>query len=286
MRKLPIALLLLSLTTNAQNVIHPLWGSIFADGQFSAGEWDQAPTVDVPAGGGDMSQVAFAVDGWGLFLGFMGHLESNQLFPELLLDIDHDRTPDWNGDDRWFHVSATSCHHQGAYGVYDDCSPLPNNWSAHPNISPGPPMTDMVEIAIPWWYLLGITPQPGDTIGIAVVLTNTATSWNMWPAGASRLDPSTWGHLVFPGASAIAEGPSLRDVTIWPNPVVDRLTIETRAQGPMDITLFDAQGRTVHHHRSVGTGSPRIRMDHVQAGTYLLRLQNGDDTCVKLVQKL
>lgn len=285
MRILTIIIVLLTMPTHAQNVINPWWGSIFTEGHFSPGEWDAAPTVDVPAAG-STCQVAVAVDDWGLFIGFMGHLESNQLFPEVLLDLDHDRTADWNSDDHWFHTSATNCHHLGAYGVFDDCSPLPEDWSAHPNFSPGAPMTDSVEFAIPWWYLLGSTPSPGDTIGFAVVLTNTATSWSMWPAGASRMAPSTWGHLVFPGATSIADDPSTGAVSIWPNPATDLLTVEAQGSGPMDITLFDAQGREVYRSSSRATGALRIPVGALRPGAYLLRLHNDDGVMLKKVFKL
>ena len=139
-----------------------------------------------------------------LYLAYIGHLESSTLFPEVLLDPAHDRTTGWNADDHFYHVSATACHHQGQYGVFDDCQALPVEWSAHPLMTAGPPETDTIEVAIPW-FMLGVAPEPGDTIGFCALLTNTVTTWNEWPTGADRDSPGTWGQLVFPTGAGIEE---------------------------------------------------------------------------------
>jgi len=268
-----IALLVIISTNilNAQNVITPWWGSIFAEGNFTPGEWDQAPRVDVQTASGNTCQVAVAVDSWGVFFGFMGHLESDFVFPEVLLDTEHDRSAVWNADDQWFHVSATGCHHAGAYGVYDDCSPLPEDWSGHPNFSPGAPSTDSVEIAIPWWYL-GIEPMAGDTIGLGLVLTNTASSWNLWPAGASRQDPSTWGHLVFPVATAMRENDLDALVQLWPNPTVEPAFLAWKGDDPADVRLIDALGQLVWSQSVKGNTQIALPFTDLPSGPYTVSI--------------
>lgn len=268
------ALFFFSVTAmHAQTVINPWWGSIFAEGTFSPGEWDLAPTVPVETELGNTCLVAVAVDDWGLYVGFMGHLESDVVFPEILLDVNHDRTADWNNDDHWFHVSATNCHYVGAYGVYDDCSPLPSDWSAHPNFSPGAPLTDSVEVAIPWWFL-GIDPEPGDTIGMALVLTNTALDWHLWPLGAIREEPITWGHLVIPAATGIDERDDPSFMQIWPNPSSNSSFLSWDGPSRAEVRLYDAQGRAVWLGMIGPGGQFVLPMHDLPAAPYMVLLRS------------
>ena len=270
MKHLTLLALLIPGLLAGQNVIEPWWGSILADGTMSPGEWDDAPTVPVPLGTGNTAHVAVAVDAWGIFLGFLGNLESDQRFPEVLLDADHDAGAAWNTDDHWFHVSATNCHHQGEYGIYDDCSTFPPDWSAHPGFTPSPPLTDSVEVAIPWWYL-GLSPLPGDTVGIAFVLTNTVNVWDGWPAGSDRMAPDTWGDLVIPGATGIADGNLQRSLALWPNPASDRITVQLPGEGFVEWQVRDAAGRIVRIGRTASV-LHEIPLDGLETGQYVLQV--------------
>ena len=263
----------MSVTCSAQNVVTPWWGTPFPEGTISPGEWDAAPTVSVPTGTGQFCTVAVACDSWGLYLAFMDNLESAGRFPELLLDPAHDRTVVWNADDRWFHVSATACHHQGEYGVYDDCSPMPSDWSAHPIMNSGPPSTDAIEVAIPWWYLMGSTPQSGDTLGFGLVLTNTVNTWTMWPSGAGHLAPDSWGHLVIPTTTGVDEIQARNYLRVWPNPGSDRVDVGSDLTGTLDVDLRDAQGRVIRMQRATG---PIFSLDisDLPSGAYVLVLHD------------
>jgi hypothetical protein len=276
------ALAFLSLISDARsqtNVIIPDQGTPFPDGVVSAGEWDMSHAVAVPAGGSDSCRVAVASDAWGLYLAYMGHLESaNALFPEVLLDIDHDRSTGWDADDRWFHVSATACHHQGQYGVYDDCQGLPNDWSAHPLINVGAPVTDTIEVAIPWFFL-GITPTVGDTIGFAAVLTNTVSEWHYWPVGADRDSPGTWGHLVFPGASAIDDRTSGEEFMLWPNPSHGEVTITWAPSlgSAKRVLITDAMGRTLQDLQD--NTSRGLKIHPTTPGVHLVTIEWANGRC-------
>lgn len=272
---LPILFLVCVPALHAQNVVVPWSGSPFADGVISPGEWSAAPTIAVPSGASDTCRVALAADGWGLFLAFLGHLESNARFPEVLLDTQHDHGGAWNADDHWFHVSATCCHHSGAYGVYDDCSPLPVDWSGHPLFNAGAPATDTVEVAIPWYYL-GIAPQAGDTLGFAAVLTNTATAWQSWPAGADHLSPATWGHLVIPGTAAVnEEGGPEHGLVVFPSPASRTATIRWGDQAAVDpghVRICDFEGRSVNAPITRTDRGLSIDVSSLAEGLYLLTI--------------
>jgi hypothetical protein len=257
---------------HAQNVIYPIVGAPLMDGVLVAGEWDQAPMVKVASAPGDTCRVALIANTWGLYIAFIDNLESaGMLFPEMLFDPVHDRTPAWNADDQWFHVSATNCHHMGAYGVYDYCELMPLFWSAHPNFSVGTPNTDSVEVAIPW-TMLGGMPVAGDTIGLAFVLTNTVNEWHLWPTGASEQAPSTWGHLVFPMLIGIDEYSGTTQVRTFPVPATDDVVVnwDPRAGTPTHVHVHDAQGRSLSP--SVTITPTEVRLRDLPVGSYGITL--------------
>jgi hypothetical protein len=253
MRRILLLCMPLATVLPAQSVIDAWPGSPLVDGIISTGEWSAAPFITIGTAPGDTCHVAVQADGQSVYFAFMGDLESaNVLFPEVLIDVDHDRTPAWNADDHWFHVSATDCHHQGAYAVYDDCLLVQPDWTGAPNILPGAPISDTVEIEVPW-NKLGLVPQEGDTLGLCLLLTNTASLWRTWPSGASRLAPDTWGELVLPFLNGMGENGARRTFEAWPNPANDVLHLQGDASrsGMVDIRLLDAQGRVVRAKSSV-----------------------------------
>lgn len=238
------------------------------DGSVAPGEWENAAAVEVPIlNGSKKVAVRLMHDSARLHIAFWGPLESaNIRFPEVLIDVEHNKSAAWLPDDWWFHVSASDCEHQGQYGIYDSCAAERPNWTARNNFSPGLPKTDTVEIQIPF-ALPGIDLQQTDSIGIAFVATNTASAWDMWPAGANRLSPATWGNAVFgeAGVSGVVyAGEALR---IFPNPVHDRLWVPAGS----DAELFDLNGRRVLEQ----SNTDRLELAQLPRGVYLLRLRHG-----------
>lgn len=62
---------------------------------------------------------------------------------------------------------------------------------------------------------------------------------------------------------------------VYPNPAKDVVYVETKVSA--ELSVLDMAGRIVHHEK-IGSGSSRIGVSHLQAGTYVLRLelQSGD----------
>jgi hypothetical protein len=254
----------------AQNAIEAFPGTPALDGVMSPGEWDLAPVISIGTAPGDTCRVAVMTDFAAVYFAFMGHLESNNaLFPEVLLDAQHDRTAAWNADDHWFHVSATDCHHQGAYGVYDDCLLVQPDWTGIPNITPGTPITDTVEIAVPWSKLGLATPSEGDSLGLCLLVTNTASSWRLWPNGSQRLAPDTWGHLVVPFWNSVADVPASGLLRVWPSPADQELHLVPGSSAQVNgrMRLVDLQGRVVVDRQ---LAFPAVLPTHdLQAATYV-----------------
>jgi len=269
MRTILLLSLLLTARLHGQNAIEAFPGTPTLDGMVDPGEWDMAPSVAIGTAPGDTCRVAVMTDFAAVYFAFMGYLESsNVLFPEVLLDTQHDRTPAWNADDQWFHVSATDCHHQGDYGVYDDCLLVQPDWTGVPNLTPGAPITDTVELAIPW-SKLGLAPVEGDSIGLCLLVTNTASSWRLWPNSASRLAPDTWGHLVVPFWNSVAEVQASELLRAWPSPADQELHLvpASGAQANGRMRLFDLQGRVVVDRQ---LAFPAVLPTHdLQAATYV-----------------
>ena len=77
MKHILLPLVLIACTASAQDdVINPWFGSPYAEGVVTPGEWVMESSIRIPAFANDSCTVAIAVDDWGLYLAFIGHLES------------------------------------------------------------------------------------------------------------------------------------------------------------------------------------------------------------------
>ncbi|MEM9023659.1 MAG: FlgD immunoglobulin-like domain containing protein [Bacteroidota bacterium] len=258
------------------------------DGQLSLAEWDTTARVAIPGPGNDSVAVYYAHDSTALYLAFLGRLESaNARFPEAMLDLNHSRSNGWEADDWWFHVSATDCSSNGTPNDFSNCQLVQPDWEGVPNFDPGLPMTDTVEMRIPF-ATIGLDLAVTDTIGLALNTTNTFNAWDYWPATADVLSPATWGEAVFErpfvSSAHIRPFPALR-LRAHPNPFQDRVTIrwwvENAGPGTLDIT--DLTGRKVRTLRYgwYAQGSQEFNWDGTDdkrqplpAGTYVVRWQS------------
>lgn len=248
------------------------------DGSTAAGEWDDAGLVEIPIlNNSKKIEVRFMHDSAHLHIAFWGNLESSNVrFPEVLLDINHDKSTFWLSDDWWFHVSATDCDYQGQYGNYANCQVERPNWKAEKNFSPGLPKTDTVEIQIPF-STLGIDIQNVDTIGMAFLATNTASVWEPWPTNANRNVPATWGKAVFgaDGVVVAVEADPRKPVSVFPNPTKGKVYVSARS----DIAVFDFAGRLLLKK----SGTDHFDISHLPGGLYVLHL-GGDSWQMTQIQ--
>lgn len=263
--------------TNAQTIFIPHASTPIIDGTLSSGEWEGADTISISIlGGAQEVKVLFMHDSANLHFAYLGNLESvSARYPEVLLDIDNDKSSSWEDDDWWFHVSATDCEYQGQHSNYDSCMAVRPNWTANSNFAAGPPITDTVEIQIPF-ATIGLDINTVDTIGISLEVTNTFSAWEHWPSSAVLGDPSTWANAVFrqenvTGIDELERG----ELKVYPNPSDGRFTIEFphSHSSSRDISIVDIRGREVFNESFIGDIPVVIEMQ-VDPGFYFLREGN------------
>ncbi len=281
-RFLPVAFTVLAFQFSlfAQSTISiPQSSSATIDGKISAGEWDNCDSIEISFSGRKV-KVLFKHDGANLYLAYRGSLQSaNVRFPEVLLDINNDKSPGWMVDDWWFHVSATDCDYQGQYGNYDSCAAVRPNWTAVPNFTMGGKITDTVEVKIPF-HTVGLDLNVSDSIGLAFNVTNTLNQWNYWPTSADKDVPLTWGTAFFQRLNfSTAENSVPATVSIYPNPNNGNFTLIASELLSIDaIRIYDLTGRLIHdsYINEVNENGQFQIESHLPSGTYYIAVQSGN----------
>lgn len=284
---LSIAAILCVITVNAQTLIIPLdTNSVTIDGSLNVSEWQYARASTIKVNAIDSITVYCKYYQGSIYFAFTGKLESaNSLFPEVLLDVKNKGGATWVNDQWWLHVSATDCEHDGAYGIYDNCKVTQPEWEAGPNFSPGNPITDTVEIKVPF-SKIGFDINTMDTIGLAFVATNTATVFKLFPAAADRNKPETWAKAIFSKTmTSVKMSHEKKVLKIYPNPAQTKLFIRELLTGDR-VVLYDMMGRTL---QSILVKDPQfsINMQGLVAGTYIIEITeaNGNRKFQKIVKQ-
>ncbi len=253
--------------------------SPLTDGVLSPLEWNDADSVLISLDVSRQVTVKFKHDGVNFYFAFLNNLESyNIRFPEILLDINNDKSPFWQNDDWWFHVSATDCESDSMANDYSNCLAVQSDWTAVPNFAAGLPYTDTVEIEIPF-SKVGFNSISTDTIGLAFDVTNTFSVWNFWPGTNVDLSvPASWGSAVVEfTVNSIAEKPQLADrVQVSPNPFSDCLsfTADINRNEGMHVCLLDPGGREIYHeYRDRFADQWQLSLPELSAGIYFLELR-------------
>ncbi len=222
---------------------------IVPDGIIADGEWDSAAEREIRVGT-TVIRVLAQHDGEALCLAFLGGLQSTFHFPEVLLDIDNAKSEGWQNDDWWFHVSGTDCHSQGEHSNYDNCRVEQGDWEGVPNADMNSQISAM-EIRIPF-ATVGIDLSVQSRIGIAFDVTNTATSWQFWPADATLDSPASWATATIHNTATevnenftAASFPALLDIAPQPANVNSLLSLTLPANADCDLRLFDLAGNHI-----------------------------------------
>jgi hypothetical protein len=166
------------------------------DGIATPGEWEDAGSVRIFVRQGWQVTVRYKHDGSNLYFGFTDMADPDKVLirvPEVVFDMKNDKTPSWNEDDWWFHASGRDCHSQGRFNDYKTCMPEATGWEA--NNQRGMVTPEIFEIRISYTYI-GLKPGRGTKIGLAINVTDTKTSWNFWPQGATLEKPMSWGEAI------------------------------------------------------------------------------------------
>lgn len=192
------------------------------DGIVSAGEWEDSDTVRLAVGFNKSVRISFKRDLAKMYFLFSGHLESQIKLPEILIDVNNDKSSAWQTDDWWFHISANDCEHSGAYGVYTNCQLVQPNWEAENNITQGQPFTDTVEVSIPFAKIGFIESETNYRFGLCFFLNGFGGGNSIWPPDADKLAPSTWGDMLLESLFCNPTGLRLAKSTpaflLYPNP--------------------------------------------------------------------
>lgn len=234
----------MSLPTMAQHIVFPLdTNSITIDGVLQTQEWQHAAIAAIAVSSTDTVYVRYKHDNMAMHFAFTGRLESaNALFPEVLMDGANVGGAHWVNGQWWFHVSATDCDNNGGYGVYNNCLATQPDWKGGPNFTPGMPITDTVEITIPF-AKAGFNTATMDTMGIAFLVTNTATVFKLFPTAADRNQPATWAKATFSKVPAgIVQIGAASDILMYPNPATEQLYVDGVTIGST-VNITDAAGR-------------------------------------------
>lgn len=287
MKKLLHSLLLIGATSSlqAQHIEFPLdTNTVTIDGVMNASEWQNAETILINVNTAETVQVMFKHDNNAMYFAYSGKLESaNALFPEVLLDPQNIGGNSWSNGQWWFHVSATDCEDSTNYGIYNNCMAVQPDWQGAPNFTMGAPMTDTVEIRIPF-SKVGFSTATMDTMGISMMVTNTVSAYHLYPTTADRNMPNTWAKAtfskVYAGISSLQEKPL---PIIFPNPVKNELHVDMRnATG--DMTITDITGAVQYHSDDI-KGRITIPVAHLAAGTYLVHIMSEQSQFTKLFIK-
>lgn len=283
-------ILILPFIISAQVIVIPYdINSVNVDGQLGTNEWMYHKDITIQVSTTDSIVVWCKHDMSNLYFAFAGKLESGgtggfALFPEVLLDPAYVRSSSWQAGEWWFHVSATDCESNGAYGVYTNCAAMQPDWLGVPNFMPGPPNTDTVEIKIPF-SKIGFNPATQDTMGLSVLGSNTATLWKLWPSSADTGKPDTWSTAIISKVPAAITQQSVynREIIpeIYPNPASDHILIKGIKTGTT-YQLRDINGKLIYKGCAKDNWH-RMDINNIPEGIYTVELSYKDEQYINKI---
>ena len=253
-----------------QTICIPYGAPSVIDGIISTGEWSDADSVQIAISASQVVTVKLKHDSLNLYLSYCKNLESAFRFPEVVMDINNDKSNTWMADDWWFHVSATDCEWNGAPSNFSNCLAVQPGWEAVPNMLSVPPYKDTIEIKIPF-LKVGINLLMHDTIGLAFDVTNTSTIWNYWPSGSNINNPSTWANAVFCHATTGLNELNFKNhIKIFPNPSGGKFTIQSLKKCEK-IEIFNVFGFLVYSSQ-INSDRFDIDLSNESKGIYFCNL--------------
>ncbi|HLP56959.1 MAG TPA: T9SS type A sorting domain-containing protein [Fluviicola sp.] len=253
------------------------------DGIEAADEWFMATEVQVTSAG-PVTTIACMHDSTNLYFLFRNNLESVLHFPEILIDVNNSKETTWQPDDWWFHVGAEDCENQGASDEWGNCQEVQPDWVAVPNIVPGEPYTDTVEIAIPF-SKIGYTIGSGDSIGITFDVMSAGGTWHMYPSDADKPNPSTWATAVIICSELNVAEKETDLFRVYPNPSSGVFTISMQSNAePSSLELVQTDGTIVWKSDYQVSGKTIRLPDELAKGNYLMLIHHANGTERELIQ--
>lgn len=276
MKKLLLVLtgLILYLVTHAQQINIPGGSKPLIDGIISNGEWDDAGMVSIAVNAYWTIDAYYKHGDSSLFFAFTGLVGMyGQRYPDVMLDLNNDKSTTWQADDWWFHASYNDCEGHGNYNVWASCQPTHPGWWAN-NFPLGQPGN--IEIGISY-SKIGLLPFTRDTIGISLEVSDTYTNYHYFPNGSDIGDPSTWAVGVIDGTtSGIREYGKKIHVLVFLNPSMTQATFsfpnpENTHHG---LTIFNANGQIVREINNITGEEITVNLSGWIKGLYFFNLYN------------
>ncbi|UYZ63689.1 family 43 glycosylhydrolase [Hymenobacter weizhouensis] len=131
-------------------------------------------------------------------------------------------------------------------------------------------------------YYRLVSKQSGNVLDVSGCNATPGTdvrTWNWLGGNCQRWKFEAVADYERPAPAAATPAPS-SELTVAPNPAVRQLMVRQpfAETGPVDLTLVDALGRTVLHHRHLVRKGPQqltLEVGSVAPGVYLLRVDQG-----------
>jgi hypothetical protein len=80
---------------------------------------------------------------------------------------------------------------------------------------------------------------------------------------------------------------SAQEIESFPNPVNSELTVTGLSSNAFyTLNLYDFNGSLIQSNNITGAATTKLNLENVSTGVYLLRIQNGNDSCktIKVVK--
>ncbi len=252
--------------------------AITVDGKFSTDEWTDAKSLAIILDGGKEITVFYKHDNSNLYLAYCSNLMSGNSvhLPEVMFDLNNDKSNSWMSDDWWFHVSATDCYSKGVYGDYSTCKLVQEDWEANNVMESN--FKDTVEIIIPF-NTIGIDPSGIKTIGICFDGTDTQTEWKYWPSAADKSNPAGWAEATINFTGTAVEFPEVHSISIIPNPANGFIQLNGNIREESTITIYSVLGSKVLET----AGKEVIEVGALPIGLYYIRIENNNQSETKML---
>ena len=265
---------MLNLSLKSQQINIPTGTKPTIDGVLSPNEWSDADSVDIEVQANWTVKVYYKHTNSCLYIAFTGLVTMfGERYPDVMLDINNDRSTSWNGDDWWLHASYNDCEGKGEYNKWTSCQPAHSGWTANnfPLISPG-----IIEMEITY-AKIGISNMSNDTLGLAFEVSDTYSNYHYYPSGAIIGNPSTWTNGRLSNSTSIKKKPGhICEIFCFPNPSTDYITIQF--PNPFNekqlLTIYNGTGQLIKVVENIIGTEINLEYNHWTKGLYYFKLQD------------
>jgi len=267
--------IILSIICEAQYFEIPYGTTPAIDGVLSETEWDDAECAIINVQANWPVTVYYKHNDSALFFCYSGLVGMfGQRYPDVMLDINNDKSADWMPDDWWLHASYNDCEGNGIYNDWTSCIPSHPGWTANnfPLSEPG-----IVEMGISY-SKIGLSFMCEDTLGISFEVSDTYTDYHYYPVNATIGNPSTWANGILSASTSVTDNPVQEyEPQVFPNPSSSFTTIHFSNPGNeiCSLSVYNATGQLVQKIENQ-TGSEVIveyKNQYALRGLYFFQLQ-------------